>query len=116
MKSGNLNFLEPSGPLQACNGTALPLLCDISYELKKNQALQTLRESSAIKSVELFHKILLPLYSYLKEFGHKMWCVFCIWHFILTGQFILLYTLIKESGKKPEFISRIRRDLHNFCG
>jgi len=24
MKSGNLNFLEPSGSLQACNGTALP--------------------------------------------------------------------------------------------
>ena len=24
MKSGNLNFLQPSGPLQACNGTALP--------------------------------------------------------------------------------------------
>jgi hypothetical protein len=24
MKYGNLNFLEPSGPLQACNGTALP--------------------------------------------------------------------------------------------
>jgi len=25
MKSGDLNFLQPSGPLQACNGTALPL-------------------------------------------------------------------------------------------
>jgi len=25
MKSGNLNFLEPSGQLQACNGAALPL-------------------------------------------------------------------------------------------
>ena len=25
MKSGNLNFLESSGPVQACNGTALPL-------------------------------------------------------------------------------------------
>jgi hypothetical protein len=25
MKSGNLKFLEPSGPLQAYNGTALPL-------------------------------------------------------------------------------------------
>jgi len=25
MKSGNLKFLEPSGPLQECNGTALPL-------------------------------------------------------------------------------------------
>ena len=24
-KSGSLNFLEPSGPLRACNGTALPL-------------------------------------------------------------------------------------------
>jgi hypothetical protein len=24
MQSGNLNFLEPSGPLQACNRTALP--------------------------------------------------------------------------------------------
>ena len=23
MKSGNFNFLEPSGPLQACNGTDL---------------------------------------------------------------------------------------------
>jgi hypothetical protein len=23
---GNLNFQEPSGPLQACNGTALPLV------------------------------------------------------------------------------------------
>jgi hypothetical protein len=25
MKSGNLNFLEPSGPVQACNGTVIPL-------------------------------------------------------------------------------------------
>ena len=25
-KSGNLNFLENSGPVQACNGTDLPLL------------------------------------------------------------------------------------------
>ena len=26
LKSGNLNLLEPSGPLQACNGITLPLL------------------------------------------------------------------------------------------
>jgi len=25
MKSGNLNFLEPSGPVQVCNGTDIPL-------------------------------------------------------------------------------------------
>ena len=24
LNSGNLNLLEPSGPVQACNGTALP--------------------------------------------------------------------------------------------
>jgi hypothetical protein len=26
VKSGSLNFLEPSGPVQACNGIASPLL------------------------------------------------------------------------------------------
>jgi len=31
MKSGNLNFLEPSGPLQACNGTALPIIQILTY-------------------------------------------------------------------------------------
>ena len=30
MKSGSLNFLEPSGPAQACYGRALPLLLHIS--------------------------------------------------------------------------------------
>ena len=33
MKSGNLNFLEPCGPLQACNGTALPFYNIISSYL-----------------------------------------------------------------------------------
>ena len=31
MKSGNLNFLEPSGPLQACNGTALLYFTNLSF-------------------------------------------------------------------------------------
>jgi hypothetical protein len=34
MKSRNLNFLEPSGPLQACNGTALPFFT-LYYEVIK---------------------------------------------------------------------------------
>jgi hypothetical protein len=34
IKSGNLNFLEPSGPLQACNGTAL-LLSGNHLKVKK---------------------------------------------------------------------------------
>ena len=44
MKSGNLNFLEPSGPLQACNGTDLSLrvpvtiifVLEISYYFRQN--------------------------------------------------------------------------------
>jgi len=31
MKFGHLNFLEPSGPLQACNGTDLPLPLRVKY-------------------------------------------------------------------------------------
>jgi hypothetical protein len=38
-KSGNLNFPEPSGPLQACNGTPLPLLLE---DLLQNTILQVL--------------------------------------------------------------------------
>ena len=33
MKCRNLNFLEPSGPLQACNGTALALLISVRGEV-----------------------------------------------------------------------------------
>ena len=32
-KSGNLNFLEPSGPLQACNGTDLPSCKTVTFPL-----------------------------------------------------------------------------------
>jgi hypothetical protein len=28
MQSGNLNFLEPYGPVQTCNGTAIPFARD----------------------------------------------------------------------------------------
>ena len=31
MKSGNLIFLEPSGPLQACNETDIPFFAFCSY-------------------------------------------------------------------------------------
>jgi len=40
MKSGKLNFLEPSGPLQASNGTALPLWnLEVRYPVHKVQTL-----------------------------------------------------------------------------
>jgi len=31
LKSGSLNLLEPSGPVQACNGIALPLPFTLSF-------------------------------------------------------------------------------------
>ena len=31
LKSGNLNLLEPSGPVQACNGIALPFSCSQNW-------------------------------------------------------------------------------------
>ena len=37
MKSGNPNFLEPCGPLQACNGTALPLPFNIKVKQSRNR-------------------------------------------------------------------------------
>jgi len=37
MKSGNLNFLEPSGPLQACNGIALLLLYSAEILMEKRR-------------------------------------------------------------------------------
>jgi hypothetical protein len=36
MKSGNLNFLEPSGPLQTCNETALPAFNIIHPSLSRS--------------------------------------------------------------------------------
>jgi len=36
MKSGNLNFLQPSGPLQAWNGIALPFAQKFSSYLTEN--------------------------------------------------------------------------------
>jgi len=32
-KYGNLNFLEPSGPLRACNGTAFDFACQTNRKM-----------------------------------------------------------------------------------
>jgi len=43
-KSGNLNFLEPFGPVQACNGTALPYVLT-SYKLMRYFVLKNVMSS-----------------------------------------------------------------------
>ena len=42
MKSGKLNFLEPSGPLQACNGTGFTISVDASLICDKIVTAQNL--------------------------------------------------------------------------
>jgi len=43
LKSGSLNLLEPSGPVQACNGIALPRSCADCLEIWEPQPPGTLR-------------------------------------------------------------------------
>ena len=49
MKSGNFKFLEPSGPVQACNGTALPL--PSSKEVRGTAVAQWLRRCATNRKV-----------------------------------------------------------------
>ena len=62
MKSGNLNFLEPSGPLQACNGTALPLPYNIIVH-----SLVCKSDNSSLRIFE--RKILRKIYGPVQEGG-----------------------------------------------
>jgi len=61
MKSGNLNFLEPSGPVQACNGTDLPLPLGILLLIRVKKYLCQQAENTRglyACSVQLFMFIL----------------------------------------------------------
>ena len=57
MKSGNLNFLEPSGPLQACNGTALSL----------HDSLYTMRTGKFGPEQKIFDACLNKFCSYMQD-------------------------------------------------
>ena len=51
MKSGNLNFLEPSGPFQACNGTALPLLLSLHFSFVCVCVCQTVKDNGLMYQI-----------------------------------------------------------------
>jgi len=50
MKSGNLKLLEPSGPVQACNGIALPIFVIIPITCKIS-AMQVDTQAADIKEL-----------------------------------------------------------------
>ena len=67
MKSGELNFLEPSGPLQACNGTDFfffLILCAVTLWTK-------LISTTTSNSVRIFQNIFVTNCSRLKQFRHR---------------------------------------------
>jgi hypothetical protein len=56
MKSGNFNFLEPSGPLQFCNGTALHFTVhyEYSHSVRRNVRSDGQAECSVRRSGGMF--------------------------------------------------------------
>ena len=52
MKSGNLNFLEPSGSFQACNGTDLPLF--FHYRFKNDNKFSKISTEGFLADSYLF--------------------------------------------------------------
>ena len=49
-KSGNLNFLEPSGPVQACNATAFSMSesCKSAYIITENRKRIFVKPDTAV--------------------------------------------------------------------
>ena len=72
-KSWSLNFLEPPGPLQACNRTALPFfftipLTQIAAKLCVAK-LQTKQENRVLKTPQIF-QLYLRLYNSIFVFSY----------------------------------------------
>jgi hypothetical protein len=61
MKFGNLKFLEPSRPLQACNGTALPYRPDAQGDPAKVTTLIKLQLISWFYVLRIFEHINIPV-------------------------------------------------------
>jgi hypothetical protein len=102
VKSGNLNFLEPSGSLQACNGTALPLFIPVTfchtfrcYQLNamSEQCILAAQRTCEMKPVLLF-------------------MLFCLWYdchlkIVQLFQHTLFYNFLADAPRKitnPTFI------------
>jgi len=91
-KSGNLNFLEPCGPVQACNGTALPFFMRLPNKGFDEHGYLTFRHHASyiyvgqayryspeyafyIFSQQIYYLIIFLDFHYLCLFLHKMSCI-----------------------------------------
>ena len=79
MKSGNLNFLEPSGPLQACKGTALPFFT-IQYIYRAPFII--------FYCNQVIHNY------FIKVYNTTVFCV--IYYYTITQKTVVLYIFMKK--------------------
>ena len=119
MKSGNLNFLEPSGPLQACNGTALP--CHILYKCSRGPHLLLLwtftyvQKSWVILADYTFY--IFPAHFLQLRVSYSSHCTYweecASFHCRLPSKSAVLYTkmwFLKNGGRKCYYLmKRFRR-------
>jgi len=54
MKSGNLNFLEPSGLLLACNGTDLPYLPSFAMRMLEETKAYAFEQGNYRENLDVF--------------------------------------------------------------
>ena len=79
LKSGSLNFLEPSGPVQACNGIALPFFLNVTQDYKRKEfeikmtAILNIRKSVSVgRSFVEDHLLLLVKRKVQAEMAHEI--------------------------------------------
>ena len=77
MKSGKLNFLEPSGPLEACNGTDLPDCCwprdwnaDAHFSAKKCSAMPFSLTTPTHAPLMYLNTVLYHCYMFRRQLRH----------------------------------------------
>jgi len=131
MKSGNLNFLEHSGPLQACDGTALPLpslswLSNSSILVSRQcESFRTLGQSFLAKYKACFclsmGSLAASTFGYLELRKRGTFLPFHVWRrpsslkpgaisAVHSGNIILL--LLREN-KPPHIINPYRTNVEN---
>jgi len=105
MKSGNLNFLEPSGPLQACNGTALsfPLRRVKHLAIKAYVGVKVHLQGYLLLSLDVCgpphaEGKIPPSHPYSTHRIESGWAVERVWTFWIKGK-----THVPD-GKTPRFL------------
>jgi len=109
MKSGNLKFLEPSGPLQACNGISLPFVTNFD----QSQWLRSLRRRSvAVRLLRLWVRI--PLGEWMDVCCEccerfERWADHSSREVLLT---VMCYCVWSRKLKNEEAMTRVRQQRH----